>query len=206
MPMPEKQEPCVKPFCGIPAWSSVSKSGMISKSAPFAEVVPRLAHSRSPMLPATWSAASAEHNFAGSLKCTDMVEVARSPLAEKKGGERTLLCGYDGKLVSLTAACSPARWPVLSKTRVGVRRSPRRKRRPETESQAAGSPATAVQLASVASLTVRGICSRARKPATTRSPMEGTAVTGAKRAVAQTSTAEEGIAVLGVGALAIQRL
>eukprot|EP00964_Phaeocystis_antarctica_P084286 scaffold53054_cov63-Phaeocystis_antarctica.AAC.1 len=35
--------------------------------------------------------------------------------------------------------------------------------------------------------------------------MEGTAVTGAKRDIAQTSTAEEGIAVLGVGALACQR-
>ena len=76
----------------------------------------------------------AEHSFAGSLKRTAMVEVdGRSPLAEKKGGERTLLCGYIRQVdrVSFTTICSPARRFVLSKIKVGVRCLPRRKRRPE---------------------------------------------------------------------------
>ena len=43
-------------------------------------------------------------------------------------------------MFSSTTICTPARRPVLSKTSVGVRRSPKRKRRPEAASQAVGSP------------------------------------------------------------------
>jgi hypothetical protein len=73
-----------------------SRSGSCSKSAAFAEAVPSRIQSRSPMLPpATSSPASAEHNFAGSLKWMAKLEKSgASPMAVNQPPEgRRLLCG-----------------------------------------------------------------------------------------------------------------